>query len=89
VEAGGAIPEQRKQPTNLVGNWDVTVTVRLTMEGMAQTMAEQLASTSLSVVLPACGWLREVDTRSEPAKDTQLSVARPAIVPGGGKGPRA
>lgn len=88
MEAGGVIPE-RKPPTNIVGNWDVTVTIRLTMEGMAQNVAEQLASTSLSVVLPACGWLREVDTTSEPAKETHLSVARPAIVPGGGKGPRA
>lgn len=87
METGGTV-QQPRQPTNIVGNWDVTVTVRLTMEGMAQNVAEQLASTSLSVVLPACGWLREVDTRSEPAKETQLSVAAPAIVRGGGKGPR-
>ena len=87
MEAGGTVG-QPNGPTNLVGNWDVTVTVKLTVEGVPQNVAEQLCATSLSMALPASGWLREVDVTSGASKETQIQTVRPVVMPPGGKGKR-
>lgn len=76
------------RPTNVVGNWDVTVTVRLTAENMPQNVAEQLCASAFSIGLPATGWLREIEVTSEASKETQIQTVRPGVIPLGGKGNR-
>ena len=89
MEAGGTVGQPNK-PTNLVGNWDVTVTVKMTAEGLPQNAAEQLCGAAFSIGLPACGWLREVLVTSEPSKEaTQIQTVRPVVMPPGGKGRRS
>jgi hypothetical protein len=61
----------------IVGNWDVTVTFKLQVPGVAREMAEQLALASFSVGVPAASWLRQAETSSSPSENPAASLKGP------------